>query len=378
MPLSHRERFQVSLEFEEPDVVPITDLALDPPIVEAILGKKLGGFSIIAASADDPWESAHRNRVALSEACVKLGFDAIPAISDYALCKRDYTPRFIGKDRFVDEWGRIIESRPDTKTSWWIGSILETEEDVENYVAPDPEDEGRFEIARRTIEPFKDKDVIIMGQAHSCWHMAFQARGGIDKLLLDMYRRPTLAKRFCDKISDTCFGMAKLIIEGGVEVLFVTDDYADCHSTFMSPSLFGKFELPYLKRVIEYAEKRGIPVFKHSDGNLYPILDDLIAAGIKGLHPMEPGAMDIADVKKRYGEKICILGNVDCKYVLPYGSEEDVRKDVRRCIDAAAKGGGYILESSNSIHANCKVQNIYTMVDEARKYGKYPILKGNR
>ncbi|MDH5363049.1 MAG: uroporphyrinogen decarboxylase family protein, partial [Aigarchaeota archaeon] len=94
-------------------------------------------------------------------------------------------------------------------------------------------------------------------------------------------------------------------------------------------------------------------------------------AGIKGIHPVEPGTMDLEDVKRRYGHRICILGNVDCRYVLPFGSEQDVREDVRRCIDAAAKGGGYVLTSSNSIHANCKPDNVLTMVDEARKYGKY-------
>ena len=368
MPLSHRERFLISLGLDEPDMVPITDLCLDPPIVEAITGKKLGGLSMVATSENNPWESAVEGRIALSEACVKLGFDAIPAISDYSLCSRNYKPRFIGEGKFVDDWSRIIASRPDTKTSWWLGSVLESEEDVENYVAPDPEEEGRAELVRQVVEPFKRKDTVIMGQAHACWHMAFQARGGIDKLLLDMYRRPALAKRFCDKVAATCFGMAKLMVEEGVEVLFVTDDYADCHSTFMSPRLFREFELPYLQRVIDYAKKRGIPVLKHSDGNLYPILDDLVEAGISGLHPMEPGAMDLADVKKKYGEKICLLGNVDCKHVLPSGTEEDVRRDTRRCIDAAAKEGGHILTSSSSIHANSQFENFYTMVNETGKH----------
>jgi uroporphyrinogen decarboxylase len=85
--------------------------------------------------------------------------------------------------------------------------------------------------------------------------------------------------------------------------------------------------------------------------------------------------MDINDVKTKYGDKICILGNVDCRYILLFGSDDDVRKDVRRCIDAAGEGGGYILASSNSLHANVKIDNIYTMVDETRKYGKYPLMK---
>ena len=77
----------------------------------------------------------------------------------------------------------------------------------------------------------------------------------------------------------------------------------------------------------------------------------------------------------RCGDRIALLGAVDCVHVLPFGSEEDVRRDVRRCIDAAARGGGYVLSSSNSIHSNVKAENILTMVDEAKNYGKYP-LKG--
>jgi uroporphyrinogen decarboxylase len=161
----------------------------------------------------------------------------------------------------------------------------------------------------------------------------------------------------------------------GVEVLFVTDDYADNHGPLINPRFFREYELPNLKSMVEIGRKHGVPVIKHSDGNLYPILDDIINTGISGLHPIEPGTMDLKDVKERYGDKLCLLGNVDCRYVLPYGSEEDVRRDVRRCVDDAGKGGGLILASSNSLHSNVKVENIYTMVDEARRYGRYPLKK---
>jgi len=283
------------------------------------------------------WEASIRNRFALLEACLKLGFDAVPAVSDYTLASKSYRPKVLSGGAFIDEWGRIMEYREETKTTWWVRGTVQTEEDMENYTAPDPEEEGRFELVERVVKSLKDKDAVIMGQAHSGWHMAFQARGGIDKLLIDMYRRPELAHRFMEKVAKSCLGMAKQLIEGGVEVVFVTDDYADCRSPFMSMGQFREFELPNIRRLVNYARAKGIPVLKHSDGNIYPILDDMIEAGISGIHPI------------------------------------DVRRDVRRCIDAAGKGGGYVLASSNSIHANCKVENVYTMVDEARKYGKYPL-----
>jgi len=361
-----------AVDLGEPDLVPITDLGLDPPIVEAIVGREIGGpgLSLIGGAA---WETSLNNRILLSEACLKLDFDAVPAVSDYTLSSKRYKPKPLLGRRFIDEWGRIMEPRDETKTTWWVGGTVETEEDMENYTPPDPEEEGRFELVEKVVKTLKGKDAVIMGQAHSGWHMAFQVRGGIDRLLIDMYRRCELAHKFIDKIAKACLGMVKQMIEGGVEVIFMTDDYADCHSPFMSMEQFREFELPNIRRLVDYAKNRGVPVLKHSDGNIYPILDDMIDAGVRGIHPIEPGTMDLRDVKQRYGDKVCILGNVDCRYVLPFGSEGDVRRDVRRCIDAAAKGGGYVLASSNSIHANCKIKNVYVMVDEARRYGKYPL-----
>jgi len=372
MHMSHRERFFTALDREEPDIVPITDLGLDLPIVEAITGRKLEGFSLIGVSREDTWNVSATCREAMSEACLKLGFDAIPAISDYSLQSKKSVSEPISENRFIDEWGRILELRSDTKTTWWIGGTVQTEEDLQNYIPPDPEDEGRFEMVERLVRPLKEKDVAVMGQGHSGgWHMGFQVRGGIDKLLIDMFRRPKLAREFLEKIAETCLGMIKVMIDGGVEVIFITDDYADNRNPFMNMKMFREFELPNIRKVVELCARRGVPVLKHSDGNCYPILDDMVEAGIRGFHPIEPGAMDLMDVKQRYGHKICVLGNVDCRYTLPFGSQEDVRWDVRRCIDAAAEGGGYVLTSSNSIHANCKPENILVMVDEARKYGRY-------
>jgi uroporphyrinogen decarboxylase len=204
--------------------------------------------------------------------------------------------------------------------------------------------------------------------------MAFQVRGGIDKISIDFYRNPSFAKKLFNKIAQACQTFAEAFIEAGVEILVVGDDYADNHGPLINPQLFKEYEVPNLKNIVDIGKKHGVPVLKHSDGNLYPILDDIVSTGINGLHPIEPGAMDLRDVKEKLGNKICILGNVDCRDVLPYGSEEDVRRDVRRCIDAAAKGGGFVLASSNSIHSNVNVENVYVMVDEARKYGKYPLI----
>jgi len=156
-----------------------------------------------------------------------------------------------------------------------------------------------------------------------------------------------------------------------VDIIVEGDDLADSKGPIFSPKILKEFFFPYIEKFIQECDSHKIPVMKHSDGNLSPIMNDLIDLGIDGLHPIEPSVMDLAQVKQQYGNKIFLRGNVDCVHVLPYGSESEVRQDVRRCISAAAEGGGFILSDSNSLHSNVKTENIQIMVDEARKYGKY-------
>jgi uroporphyrinogen decarboxylase len=377
--MNHRERFFTALDLKEPDFVPLTDLGLDPPIVQGILSKgvpraaKTSGADLATMTATHSWQSSMRFRLDMIDACMRLDFDAVPVFSDYSLVTRSFAPKFIDSRRFIDQWGRLLEASEKGKTTYFVGGVVNTPEQLQNYEPPDPFDPGIVEMMGTILKSLKGKDIVTIGELHSGWHLAFQVRGGIDKIAIDSYRNPDFARGLIDKIGTACRKFADAMIEAGVDVLFVTDDYADNHGPYIERRLLEECELPNLKKIVELAHRHDVPVLKHSDGNLYPILDEIINTGIDGLHPIEPGPMDLADVKARYGTKLCLLGNVDCKYVLPYGNEEDTRKDVRRCIDSAAKGGGFILASSNSIHSNVKIANIYAMVDEARKYGKYPL-----
>jgi uroporphyrinogen decarboxylase len=83
--------------------------------------------------------------------------------------------------------------------------------------------------------------------------------------------------------------------------------------------------------------------------------------------------MDIAEAKAKYGKRFCLLGNIDCEQLLPFGTEEEVEEAVKEAIAAAAPGGGYIISSSNTVHPGCKAENYVALVRAARKYGKYPL-----
>jgi uroporphyrinogen decarboxylase len=106
---------------------------------------------------------------------------------------------------------------------------------------------------------------------------------------------------------------------------------------------------------------------------LLPILDGLLTLGMNGLHPIQPAAMDIKEVKAKYGHKVCILGDIDLGYTLTLGTPEEVDREVKERIAAAGPGGGYIITSANSLTDYYKTENVWAMAHAFKKYGKYPL-----
>jgi uroporphyrinogen-III decarboxylase len=155
----------------------------------------------------------------------------------------------------------------------------------------------------------------------------------------------------------------------GFDVFISTDDMAFKSAPFFSPSVFRELVLPRFQRV---AQEISLPWVIHSDGNLMPFLDDLVSLGIAGLHPLEKGAMDICAVKQAYGDRICVLGNVDLN-LLGMGTPEDVDREVRELIRDVGPGGGYIVTSGNSLAGYLKPENVLALAKAVRKYGRYPL-----
>jgi uroporphyrinogen decarboxylase len=103
-----------------------------------------------------------------------------------------------------------------------------------------------------------------------------------------------------------------------------------------------------------------------------PILDDILTLGMDGLHPIEPGPMDLAEVKRRYGDRVCIVGNVSVD-ALSASTPEQVRALVQKCISLAGPGGGYMISSANSIPSYARPENVRAMADAIREFGSYPL-----
>ena len=197
---------------------------------------------------------------------------------------------------------------------------------------------------------------------------------GIENILMGFLTEPDLVEEVMDKVLDCNMAIVRRAIRAGAEVIVLGDDYAGNLGPLMSPAVFRDFILPRLSKMIAMIHEEGAFCIKHSDGNLYSLLDMIVSAGPDGINPIEPVAgMELKRVKELVGDKVCLSGNIDCGQLLPHGSPEEVRQAVRQAIADAGPGGGYILSSSNSVHSSCDPRNLVAMVEACREFGAYPL-----
>jgi len=336
------ERFLKALNREEPDRVPIWELIIDRPVIKSLYGD-----------------------ISYADVVEILDLDGITAGEDVKM-------REIEKGKFVCEWG-ITWGTTEFGVVYPLKGPIKSKKDLIDYQPPDPDADYRLNTLEEYIDRFKGEKAIVL-LSHDAFEFSHYLVGGMANLFRLYYKDPEAAHILAEKIVEYKSRVVERAIKAGADVILSGDDYADKNGPLVSPRMFKIFIMPYLKRVVDTAKRYGKPFIKHTDGKIWKILDMIVATGIDGLHPIEPCAgMDILKVKRMYGDRICVIGNIDCSYVLPLMSPNDVEEVVKETIAKVAPGGGYILSSSNSIHPGVKPENFLVMIKAAKRYGRYPI-----
>jgi uroporphyrinogen decarboxylase len=340
--LNSYKRIMTAMELKEPDRIPILEVIIDPKVYKSILPE---------AKSQTDFEEYFE-------------LDAVCCGAYFANTWQD------GK-YFKDEWGVLYKQGPE-QVSHPVKGHIEKMSDLKRYNPPSPDLAHRLGKLPELVKKFKNKKAIIFHQRAAFMWSAYLA--GIDNLLADFLLEPEFANELLDTVLEVNIPIARKAVKAGADIILLGDDYAANNGPLFSPAVFREFIMPRLKKMVEAIHEEGGKVIKHSDGNLWQIIDKIIETGIDGLNPIEPAAgMDIGEVKKKYGDKVCLIGNIDCSELLPNGSREDVIEAVRECIFNAGKNGGFILSSSNSIHSSVKPENYLTMIEAAKEYGNYPI-----
>lgn len=159
--------------------------------------------------------------------------------------------------------------------------------------------------------------------------------------------------------------------KGGLDGFALCSDYCLNSGPFFSPDQFAEFVTPYLAKLVKGYRDMGYYTIKHTDGNIMPILDQLVSCNPHALHSIDPQAgVDIAEVKKLHGDKVCLIGNVNCG-LLQTGTDEQARESARYALESGMPGGGYIFSTSNCIYTGMPLSRYEMILDVWRKSGNY-------
>ena len=282
----------------------------------------------------------------------------------------------VGEGRYRDEWGVIRVQPPgshyyDLEGSPLAGDI--TSQDIARYPWPDPTDPGRFRGLRDTALRLRETDYAVIYNARfQLVHMTQYLRG-FEDWYLDLGGRHDIFRCLADAILDVMLEINRRVfreIGDLIDIVAFGDDVGLQDRPVCSPDLYRRLIRPYQERIVEAIRSgTGAKILYHTCGSVYKLIPDFIDMGIDALNPVQVTArnMEPERLKRECGGRIAFWGGVDSQHILPHGTPEDVRAEVRRLFEILGAGGGWVLTSVHNVQPDVPPENLLAMFEEGRR-----------
>lgn len=207
------------------------------------------------------------------------------------------------------------------------------------------------------------------------WYWLFERHWwlrGMENALVDFYEYPEETHKLYQALTDFYIKLIQNYKkEYDIDGVFITDDIGTQQSSFFSLDIFREFFKPYYAKLIRAAHEAGVHVWMHSCGNIGNFIPELIEIGLDVLHPIQKYSMDEVKIAQQYGGQITFLAGLDVQQIVPGGTAEDVRREVRHLIDTYSQTNGrLIMTLGNQATPDCPVENLRAFLDETYEYGK--------
>jgi uroporphyrinogen decarboxylase len=234
---------------------------------------------------------------------------------------------------------------------------------MERYQPPDPTRPELYQDAARMIAEYKSEYFIAGATVTTIFETGWALRG-LDRLLMDFVERPEMAEAVLDIPFHYHLEAAKRPVEMGVDMIWTGDDVGSQTGMMISPRMWRKYLKP---RMAEFFAtlKRLNPELKiayHSDGVIDPIVGDLVEIGMDILNPLQPNCVDPARLKREYGDRISFWGSIDEQYALPFGTPEDVTREVQERLETVGRDGGLIIGPTHNVQLDTPMENFWAMM----------------
>lgn len=389
--MNYRERVLAALNLEEPDRVPCHAILIDANNVDKILGKpQISDFDTleqIKRDNPDNWAEEISNLVEsvetsifsrCVEAAIEIGLDVMQVgIVPVEFIDDPNDERDLMKDIF----GRVWEAR-NNEGNFNPYYLYGTTNSIEKWKVVKENIEGPMtdkykkmvkKFFRRINKKHKDKILVaVTNDLAGVFESASQGLGMIYYAKM-LHKNPKFIKEIHDVIAQFTADCYMSYMDAGAELFIESGDLAYKTGPMMSPKKFNELLLPAYKKITDTVHDRGKKIVLHTDGQVTPLLDFVVNCGFDGLQSLEPTAgVDLALVKKKVGDKLCLMGNIDVAHDLVYGTKKEVYDAVKYAIKTAGPGGGFIVSPAN-MHPAVKVPNLRWMVEATKEFGNYPL-----
>jgi len=358
--MTHKDRFLTAINHQEPDRVPLC--AWYTPEAEKALLRHLG----VESEKTETYKAAGGPLPILMDHDFLISWIG-PCTSYYSNPAEEYT----------DEWGigwKWFKNAAGGSYTEMVRHPLADLVDPAAFILPDFTREDRYTGTLRMIADYGAEYGIMGGCACTLFELAWYLRG-MQKVMEDLAENKDFMHAYLDRLMTWVDEAGTRLVGLGVDVLWIGDDFGMQDRMLISPQSFREFFKPRYAQL--FAKWKTLnPVLKiafHSDGNILPIIPDLIEVGLDILNPIQPKSMDPARVKREFGDKLTFWGTVDIQEVMPFGTAEDVANEVKLRIRTVGKGGGLIISPAHNIQPEVPLENILAFYKTAKTYGRYPL-----
>jgi uroporphyrinogen decarboxylase len=352
--MKHRERVEMALNHERPDRCPM-QISFTPEFAERLRAD----MELQGKQVHNPHGGGNTYELERS-----LGEDMLLTSVGWA------NSYYMDSKPYVDEWGVGWKIQP-YETPFGQGHYTEIashpladEAAIAYYTPPDPNRPELYLDSERTIRDFKDEYWIVGVTVTTIFETAWALRG-LEQMMLDMAMDPDLANHIFDIPFRYHLTVAKKLVEMGVDMIWTGDDMGAQHQMMISPKMWRTYFKPRMATFISElkALNPNVKVAYHTDGNVEPIIPELIEIGLDVLNPVQPASMDPAKIKKQYGKQLSFWGTIDEQYTLPFGTPHDVSNEICQRLETVGYDGGLILAPTHHVQLDTPLENFWAMVN---------------
>jgi len=358
--MKHRDRVITALQREEPDRCPM-QISFTPEFAD-----RLRADMALNAKALNLTRAGHNphgggNTYDLERA---LGVDLLQTSVGWA------NSYYQAGDTYTDEWGITWTSHP-YETPFGIGHYTEMTRHplaeagaLDSYQPPDPNRPELYEDATRLLANYGSEYWIVGVTVCTIFETAWALRG-YEQMLTDFVTDPGLTERILDIPYQFHLTAARRLVEMGVDMIWLGDDVGMQTGMLISPKVWRRFLKPKMAHFIGTLKQinPALKVAYHSDGDIRPIIPDLIECGLDVLNPIQPMCMDPAELKRNYGAKLCFWGAIDEQETLPFGTPAQVRAEVITRLQTIGAGGGLIIGPTHHVQLDTPMENFWAMAN---------------